>query len=190
MEEYMHAYRLTHVYSKAFAAFLACTDEKLVLLQEIGRDLKHRRVQTVLDIGAGNGDLAIPLSTQVDRYVAIEPKGDYATRLREHDIAVIEQAFPCELGTTFDAVLSSHSLPWKSAVYIPFLSAAWAHVAEKGVLLVITYDDSSKSESASDRPGFEKPADHAVKKHSFWGWRRVGLSDYVFDKVRWCFHLR
>lgn len=130
-------------YTRAFHAFLDCTDEKKVFLEKIGEKLRDHNVSSVLDIGAGNGDLAIPLSKLVDTYVAIEPVSQQADILRKAGLTVFESLFPCPINENFDLVLISHSLPWKQEKYQPFLTEAKKLVAANGSILVITYDDST-----------------------------------------------
>lgn len=140
----MNTHRTTSAYSKSFQAFLDHTDEKPVLLDVLTKRLRTLGALSLLDIGAGNGDLSIPLSKLVERYVAIEQKSDYAERLRNAGLEVIHSPFPCSLDTRFDAVLLSHSLPAHSDGrdgWEPFVSAAWSQTSETGHLLIVTFED-------------------------------------------------
>ncbi len=128
-------------YAKAFETFIRCTDEKKVFLGVLREKISKDGIGSVLDIGAGNGDLAIPISKLVRRYVAIEPVSKYAARLKENGITVIESFFPCDIRETFDLALISHSLPWKPEKYEPFLLEAAKLLKERGEILAITYDD-------------------------------------------------
>ncbi len=128
-------------YDRMFENFLACTDEKEVLCAEIQRRIRDCRAPSLLDIGAGNGDLAIPLSQAVARYLAIEPKPTYVSRLKDAGLEVILGIYPLPLDEHFGMVLSCHSTPWKIAEYRRFLEEAWARVSPGGVLLVVTYND-------------------------------------------------
>jgi SAM-dependent methyltransferase len=128
-------------YDWAFNAFLACTNEKEVLAQHILERIQANGVKSLLDIGAGNGDLALPLSYVVDRYMAIEQKESYAAQLRAADLVVIQEKFPLPMEQQFDMVLTCHSTPWKSNEYQPFLTSAFERVNDGGSLLIVTYDD-------------------------------------------------
>ena len=110
----MKEHRLTEEYTKAFRAFLDHTTEKQDLFAALKRRIEVAGAQSLLDIGAGNGDLAIPLSELVTTYLAIEPKPDFAAKLMANGIKVINSAFPCDFGGTFDAVLASHVIPWET----------------------------------------------------------------------------
>jgi SAM-dependent methyltransferase len=145
----MGNHRTTSTYSESFKTFLAHTDEKPILLQAITKKLQTINADSLLDIGAGNGDLAIPLSKVVKRYVALEQKADFAERLREAGLEVIEQPFPCAMEKHFDAVLLSHSLPShdeKRSEWSIFLDAAWKLLKERGHLLIVTFDEDSTSD--------------------------------------------
>ena len=136
----MESHRMKEEYDAAFRAFLLCTNEKEILSTEIARRIQQREVSSLLDIGAGGGELAILLASLVERYCAIEQKRSYAASLRRAGLRVIESSFPVAIEAQFDLVLVSHALPWHSAEYEPFLQKAWGCVASGGILLGITYD--------------------------------------------------
>ena len=130
-------------YAQAFGMFLACTNEKKVFLDVLKEKIATEKISSILDIGAGNGDLAIPLSKLVGTYVAVEPVPEYAKYLKEKGLTVIESLFPCAVSGIFDLVLISHSLPWKAPKYEPFIKEAWKLLNANGQMLVITYDNES-----------------------------------------------
>lgn len=140
----MNTHRTTQAYSDAFQVFLTHTDEKTVLLGALSKRLQALGTNSLLDIGAGNGAISIPLAKQVQRYVAVEQKEDYVKRLQEAGLEVIQAEYPYSISEKFDAVLLSHSLPSHSdgkAAWEPFVNAAWSHLNESGHLLLVTYDD-------------------------------------------------
>lgn len=137
----MKEHRLTEEYTKAFHAFLDHTSEKKDLFAVLKRRLEATGAQSLLDIGAGNGDLAIPLSELVNVYVAIEPKPDFAAKLNGSGLTVINAAFPCEVDGMFDVVLASHVIPWEKGESEVFLSAAWKHLNPGSYFMMITYDE-------------------------------------------------
>jgi SAM-dependent methyltransferase len=137
----MKEHRLTEEYTKAFRAFLDHTSEKKDLLATLKRRIEAAGVSSLLDIGAGNGDLAIPLSKLVNVYLAIEPKPDFAAKLKASGITVINSAFPCEVEGMFDAVLASHVVPWEEGESIAFFREAWKHLNPGGRFIMITYDE-------------------------------------------------
>lgn len=129
-------------YDAAFAAFLLFTNEKEELYAEISRRIEKAGAKSLLDIGAGGGQLAYPLSSLVERYVAVEQKETYAALLRAAGLRVIESSFPTVIDEPpFDMVLVSHALPREPTKQEPFLRSAWHTVAPGGSLLGITYDD-------------------------------------------------
>lgn len=140
----MNAHHTTSTYSEAFRIFLEHTDEKKVLLEALTKHLQTLETESLLDIGAGNGSLSIPLAKIIKHYIALEQKNDYEKLLRDAGLEVIHQSFPCEITKHFDAVVLSHALPpyfegresWES-----FVSAAWLCVNDTGHLLIITFED-------------------------------------------------
>jgi SAM-dependent methyltransferase len=140
----MQNHRTTAIYSDSFRGYLAHTDEKSVLFSAVSKRLRVLGTASLLDIGAGDGDLSIPLAKQVERYLAVEQKDDYAKRLRDAGLTVVASAFPCTIAESFDAVFASHSVPSQKdgvAGWEPFLASAWSQVNEHGHLLIITFED-------------------------------------------------
>lgn len=126
-------------YIDDFHKFLLHTDEKNVLADEISKDLDQNSCNSLLDIGAGNGLLATPLSKKVASYTAIESKEKYVTTLRESGLDVIHGKFPLQVSKTYDAVLLSHVLSYREPNYESFIQNAWKCLNSKGVLIVITH---------------------------------------------------
>ncbi len=122
-------------YENEFENFLVCTDEKKVLFEEILKEIKNREVSSMLDLGAGNGFLSVPLSKQVDRYVAVEKSTYFAKKLDKLNIEVVKKNFPFKIKEKFDMVLISHSLPKKN--YKRFIKSAFDTVEKGGCLLII-----------------------------------------------------
>lgn len=136
-------HHVTATYSDSFKKYLSHTNEKSVLFEEIKRRLEFAKPKTVLDIGAGNGDMAIPLSQGNYEYIALERKPDYVTKLKNAGLKVIDAYFPTDIDKKFDFILSSHSLPWKKENYDPFVLSAINLLNAGGIFLIITYDDES-----------------------------------------------
>ncbi len=126
-------------YKNDFEKFLVHTNEKQVLLEEITKDIQKHNVQSLLDIGAGNGLLAIPLSQGVHRYLAIEPKESFVEKLRSNNLDVIQSNFPVSISEKFDMVLSSHSIYYDREKFEPFIRKAFELLNPKGVFLLVTY---------------------------------------------------
>jgi len=136
---------LTQIYSDYFQKFLTHTDKKKILLKEITKRILNNNASSLLDIGAGNGELAVPLSVLVINYVAIEQKPDYVKRLQDTSLKVINKSFPCEIIEKFDFILASHSLPWEEKEYKLFIESAINLLTDKGLFLGVTFDDERSS---------------------------------------------
>jgi SAM-dependent methyltransferase len=130
---------LAQGYTRAFTRFMAHTDQAAVFLREVGGYVARHRVASVLDIGAGNGALAIPLSRRVRRYVAVERDPGYVRRLREHGVEVVAGAFPVPVDGVHDLVVMSHALSYEEENHHDMLRAAWELVAPGGRLLVVVH---------------------------------------------------
>lgn len=175
----MKEHRLTEEYTKAFRAFLDHTTEKRELFAALKRRIETAGVHSLLDIGAGNGDLAIPLSKLVTTYLAVEPKPDFAAKLKVNGISVINSAFPCDFNGTFDAVLASHVIPWETDESEAFLAAAWDHVNPGGRFIMITYDEEvSDWGELLQASGLPLPA---VGQSHFEGYKRLLASWGTLD---------
>ncbi len=115
-------------------------DQAEVLIDLVRDRVRDHRAESLLDIGAGSGAVAIPVSRSVRRYLAIEEHATRASALRNAGLAVIAATFPIPLEDTFDLVLSSHSIPEGDvSVYEPFLKRAWRSVALHGRLLIVSF---------------------------------------------------
>ncbi len=127
------------LYESDFQTFLKYTNEKKILRDEIIKIIKKLKIKSILDVGAGNGDLSYPLSKEVEDYLCVEPKKGFADLLRAKGLKVIEDKFPVRIDKRFDLVLCSHSIPYDKPELISFLNSAWENVKNRGSLLIITY---------------------------------------------------
>ncbi|MFH1325644.1 MAG: class I SAM-dependent methyltransferase [archaeon] len=127
------------LYESDFQFYLRHTNEKEILRKEITKIIRKLKIDSVLDVGAGNGGLSQPLSKEVGNYLCIEQRKYFADLLREKGLNVIEAEFPTEINEKFDMVLCSHSFPRDKEKLKIFLDAAWKLVKNNGFLLVITY---------------------------------------------------
>jgi SAM-dependent methyltransferase len=122
------------------------SDQSQILADSIAEFVTERGARSLLDIGAGNGRVAIPLSGQVSRYLAVEKNTSHCEALRHAGLDVINAIFPVEIDEQFDMVVASHSIPEADAAfYEPFLAQAWKLVAARGLLLIITFKAVSNS---------------------------------------------
>lgn len=143
-------------YKNDFEKFLDFTDEKKVLLDEIHKEINKYQVKSMLDIGAGNGLLSIPLSKKVTSYSAVESKTNFANKLKSAGLKTTEAEFPCQVEGSYDLVLASHVISYKKDKYEPFIRKAWELVNNGKVILIVTYrgqeDDWTKLMRSLNQP--------------------------------------
>jgi SAM-dependent methyltransferase len=127
------------LYKNDFKFFIAHTDEKAVFYNEIKDEIHSHNVESLLDIGAGNGMLSIPLAKEVREYVAVETNPKFVKKLSEAGLDVVEGKFPLGIEKKFDMVLSSHSINYSPEVYEPFLNSSVELLQEGGLFLLIIF---------------------------------------------------
>jgi hypothetical protein len=115
-------------------------NQRAVLAAIVTREILTAGAGSLLDIGAGPPEAAVPLAAQVETYLAVERDPRHALHLRQAGLSVGEATFPVSLGRSFDLVVSSHSIPEEDvSLYDAFVDAAWEAVRPGGVLLIITF---------------------------------------------------
>ncbi len=124
-------------YAQDFAQFLRATNEKSVLLQEITKVLTGS--ESLLDIGAGDGLLAIPLAQVVHKYTAVERNIDHIAKLREANLIVIPSEFPCPIDQLYDVVLLSHTISHRTNNWQQILTAVFKLLTASGKIIIFTY---------------------------------------------------
>ncbi|GEM_PF-1304482 len=128
-------------YKHDFEKFLKHTDEKAILVSEIEKYISRYDIRSVLDIGAGNGEISIPLSKKVDRYLAIEKNPEFTLQLTQGGVETMEAEFPVQVVGAFDMVLASHTISYRRSDFSTFIKefvqTAWNLVNENGIFLMI-----------------------------------------------------
>jgi len=137
------------LYYQGFETFSACSDEKAIYYQKFGEYIARFNVSSVLDIGAGNGDVAIPLSRQVDSYLAVEQNPEYADELEAAGLEVVSRDFPTNINSQFDLVIMSHVISHTAGNYRTLLPPAWELVKPDGHLLVVTHRTKNEEDNWS-----------------------------------------
>jgi SAM-dependent methyltransferase len=135
------------VYRVAFRRFRAHTDEAALLLAAYQETMRCYRVRSLLDIGAGDGAVAIPLASGAATYVAAEADPMLAARLRRGGLDVRCGTFPLSLDPPldpdqrFDLVLLSHCVSYSAplAVTVALLRSAWRFVRAGGTMLTVVH---------------------------------------------------
>jgi SAM-dependent methyltransferase len=124
-------------YQERYREYLAASDEKPVLASALAPLL---RAGTVLDVGAGTGDIPELLGVDPAAYTAVECLPDSVAQLRRKGYTVIEGLFPCPVGGPYATVLLSYCLYGPAQCEI-LIDAAWKAVAPGGRLIAITFRD-------------------------------------------------
>lgn len=133
-------------YIRSFEKFLSHTNEKDIFVKELSGYLERYKPESVLDIGAGNGSLAIPLSEQVKNYEAIEQNPKYALRLQEAGIKTQEATFPVPLSQMFGMVILSHVVSYEAANHTEIIPPALDVVEPGGHLILVTHRGNSEDD--------------------------------------------
>ncbi len=125
-----------NLYYNGLASLWQCSDEKQAYIAKFSDSVDRYGATSLLDIGAGDGQIALPLSETVDDYLAIEPNPEYAARLRQAGKRVIEEPFPTDVDGTYDIVLMSHVISHTVRGHTTMVPPAWELVKDNGHLLV------------------------------------------------------
>lgn len=126
-------------YVDGYQEFTTFTDEKTVLARAIGNALVPG---SLLDIGAGTGDIPDALELSPADYLAVEQLPEFAAVLRAKGYEVIEDLFPCaEMpDRTFNNILMSYVF-YDPTQTKAMLDPAWELLEEGGRLIAVTYGD-------------------------------------------------
>lgn len=130
-------------YQRQLETFVRCSTEKSIELLKIGEiiaGLPHRR--RFLDIGAGGGDLTLPIAQTFAETVIVEPNAEQAAffRRRSPQIWIHEQPWSeVDLGAErFDLILCSHVLYYiAESDWLPAIEKMYAHLAPKGRIVIV-----------------------------------------------------
>lgn len=125
-------------YMERYREYLARSNEKEVLAQAIRPLIKPG---SVLDVGAGGGELAHLLAIDVSEYTAVECHPHGIESLRQKGYRVIPKVFPCLLDGKFDNVLMSYCLYGGKAQCTAIVDAALAATAHQGRVIAVTFRD-------------------------------------------------
>jgi SAM-dependent methyltransferase len=131
------------VYRKQLELFIRCSTDKRIELVRIGEviaDLRHRR--RFLDVGAGSGDLTIPLAQTFRETSIVEPNTAQIEFLRRRypDFKLHNTTWSeADLGgERFDFILCSHVLYYlDTADWMPSIDKMRAHLEADGRLAIV-----------------------------------------------------
>lgn len=156
---YIFAQRDPDMYALDLGGFTQLSDEKEIIANYIK---SYGPTGTILDIGAGSGDVARFLRDSAieknQRYVAVEQNPSLCQQLSDLGVEVVRGTFPdITIDDQFDTVISSHSLPAHPEKYQPFLDCALERVGLAGRLTVILLSDTQTAfASIMNEIGFQR----------------------------------
>ncbi|MET8277960.1 hypothetical protein [Micromonospora sp. NPDC005174] len=120
-----------------YREYLEASDEKPVLAAGLAPLLRRG---SLLDIGAGSGDVPDLLDVDQETYTAVECQPEFVRLLRDKGYRVIDDLFPCQVGGPFTNVLLCYCLYGREQCEL-LIHAGWAAVAPSGQLLAVTFRD-------------------------------------------------
>lgn len=99
-----------NLYKKSFNLFLKNTDEKSVILKFIKKNIRLNNRVSFLDIGGGDGTLAISLAKEVKATLIIEPNTFFVKKIKKNkNIEVINNKWEnVRLEKKFDFILAAY----------------------------------------------------------------------------------
>jgi SAM-dependent methyltransferase len=126
-------------YVEAFERFQSATDEKEVLARELTGEIQQLAAQSLLDIGAGSGQLALRLAQAVSEYVALDERPEYVRQLSTLGLTAVLGRWPMTIRRRFDIVLMSHVLAPGDPLR-QMLETAFGNLKPGGALLLVLHD--------------------------------------------------
>ena len=130
-------------YKRQLALFIQCSTEKGIELVKIGETiagLTHRK--QFLDIGAGGGDLTIPISQSFDATTIVEPNERLSSFLRQrcpHFTVYNDLWKDIDLGSKrYDFILCSHVLYYiEEGHWLSTIEKMYTHLEDKGRIAIV-----------------------------------------------------
>ncbi len=154
--------------------------QKRTLIENISWYIHDSMASSLLDIGAGRPDTAAALSKEVERYTAVEQDSRRAAELKNAGLEVVQGRFPLQLGSVYDLVLSSHSLPESSTeLYPAFLSAAWDLTSDHGIMLIVTFKGARGDLATLRNELLVRYSKHLTEAHLGHGETSQGISRHA-----------
>jgi SAM-dependent methyltransferase len=130
-------------YQRQLALFTSCSTEKGIELVKVGEvigGIRHRR--RFLDIGAGGGDLTIPISQSFEETSIVEPNQEQAAFFRRRcpNFTVHSDFWEkLDLGSKrFDFILCSHVLYYiEEGKWLTTIDRMYNHLEDGGCIAVV-----------------------------------------------------
>lgn len=138
------------LYAQSFKRFLHATNEKDAVVNALSHGVM-KNGDTILDIGAGNGELAGKLigRYQPSKYVGIELNKAFHDPLAALGVEVIPKPYPqadSHLGDSqFGTVLTSYSVPLTNPDRIDFVHHAFERTRDgDGTMAIVSFADQDQ----------------------------------------------
>ena len=130
-------------YKKQLALFTSCSTEKGIELVKVGEvisSLRHRR--RFLDVGAGGGDLTIPISQSFTETTVVEPNAQQAAFFRRRcpDFTIYNHSWEdVDPGSgLFDFILCSHVLYYiAEGRWLNMINKMHLHLEDGGCIAIV-----------------------------------------------------
>jgi len=132
-------------YPQAFMGFTANTDEKQNIARVILDIAQSQGANSLLDLGAGDGELTGILASSFHRVVAVEKQKELARALGDlKGVTAVHQTMQAfEPAEKFDTILMSYSFTGVPPEQVEsFLTQALSWRSENGQLLTVTFEDN------------------------------------------------
>lgn len=150
--------RYSELRNSLWRKFVKSTNEKQLILEELQGLLGETLdMQTVLDLGAGSGEITIPLSEKALFVKAVEPENEWCKQLEDGRAAPAGQTAPrrlllhpgrwesANICEKYDVVLVSHSFSYIPHPFREFaLRKAHEWAKEGGRIVLVTSAETGK----------------------------------------------
>lgn len=133
-------------YKKSFNLFLKNTNEKKVILQFINKNIKLNNNITFLDIGGGDGTLALAIANKVKNTLIIEPNYFFVKKIKKNqNIKVINAKWEnVNLEKKFDFILAAYVVTYFPELKRKMLIKKMYRALNTGGKIVILSVDAKK----------------------------------------------
>lgn len=125
-------------YIDKYLEYLCSTNEKMIISDQIN---VHLIEGSILDIGAGTGDIVEKIDLKKYDYTCVEHRPEFVKILKSRGLSVIEGIFPCKCQKTYTNVILSYVLGNIKHCEI-LINSAWQQLDQYGQLIIVTYRDS------------------------------------------------
>lgn len=129
-------------YKKSFNLFLKRTDEKSIIKKFIHQHITLRKDSTFLDIGGGNGSLALMISKKVNSTLIIEPNREFCKLLRKKNISVINTKWEnAQPNNIYDFILAAYVVTYfPKKKMAKLIEKMYKHLRHGGAALILSVD--------------------------------------------------